>query len=62
MEWSVRYFLNNARVWEGRSDAAAGNPGAAAYAARQVTKWRQVAASCDHLFQGINPHYVRLVT
>ncbi|KAF8815690.1 hypothetical protein BYT27DRAFT_7079225 [Phlegmacium glaucopus] len=51
MEWSVRYFLYRAKVWEERCNVAALSPGAIAYAARQNARWRQVAAAAESLFK-----------
>ncbi|KAF8805730.1 hypothetical protein BYT27DRAFT_7073044, partial [Phlegmacium glaucopus] len=39
MEWSVRYFLYQAKVWEECCNVAALSPGAIAYAARQNACW-----------------------
>ncbi|KAF8816556.1 hypothetical protein BYT27DRAFT_7220649 [Phlegmacium glaucopus] len=51
MEWSVRYFLYWAKVWEECCNVAALSPGAIAYAARQNARWRQVAAAAESLFK-----------
>ncbi|KAF8799621.1 hypothetical protein BYT27DRAFT_7227787 [Phlegmacium glaucopus] len=51
MEWSVRYFLYRAKVWEERCNVAALSPGAIAYAARQNARWQQVAVAAESLFK-----------
>jgi len=61
MGWSVRYFLHHAAVWEEHGKGAALSPGAVAYAARQVARWNQMAASADHVFQVVNARYTSLV-
>ncbi|KAF8808483.1 hypothetical protein BYT27DRAFT_7096830, partial [Phlegmacium glaucopus] len=62
MEWSVRYFLYRAKVWEEHCNVVALSPGAIAYAAHQVARWRQVAAAAESLFKVRNMLYGSPVT
>lgn len=65
MEWVVRYYLYQGKVWDDRYknrsvsagasvEAAAG---AAAYAARQHVRWHNLAASADRRFKMTNPNH-----
>jgi hypothetical protein len=59
MEWTMRYFMHEAEVWEGRRRVAVHDDkaGAAAYAARKRHTWREMAAAADTKFMGINNSY-----
>ena len=59
MQWTVRYFRHQAGQWEkwGSQAEHATKPGAAAYAARKVVMWSQMAKEAEHKFVLINDMY-----
>jgi hypothetical protein len=63
MEWTVRYFLHQAREWEDRgTDAIHRNlPGAAAYGSRKVAMWQEMSQMAQSRFIAINPNHPRLI-
>jgi hypothetical protein len=64
MEWTVRYYLHQARIWETRRDMIqeGGDQGARTYAARKAAMWMEIARSADIRFKSINRSYSCLVT
>jgi hypothetical protein len=61
MEWTTRYFLHQADIWQSRflkSDVAAGPK---AYAARQAAQWTWLASDAERIFGGVNSDYKKLV-
>jgi hypothetical protein len=60
MQWTIRYFIHEAEVWEGRRSVAVhdNKMGAAAYAARKRHTWREMAAAADTKFIAINNSYI----
>jgi hypothetical protein len=63
MGWTVRYYLSQANVWSTHRVSAQshGNMGAAAYAARKVNMWRNIAEHADARFLRITPAYITLI-
>jgi hypothetical protein len=57
MKWVVRYFHHQANVWEERQRGSLFTAGAAAYAARQYSRWQNIAAAADRLFKVTNPNH-----
>jgi hypothetical protein len=64
MTWTVQYFLHQAHVWEGHGIQAEddNNSGAAAYAARKVAMWTQLATVSEKQFQSVNTLYQAVLT
>jgi hypothetical protein len=62
MQWTVRYFLKEAAIWNNRSKWNQNSPGAAAYAARQAAISFRRAAAADRMFKKVHPSHVLLVT
>jgi hypothetical protein len=60
MEWTVRYFAYNKKVWEERGEIAE-RPGPAAYAARKAAMWCDIATDADRAFSVLNMSYSRQV-
>ena len=63
MQWTVRYFLHQASIWEDRGIVSEheGHAGAAAYAHRKVAMWRNVAIAAESRFKEVNKSYTRLI-
>lgn len=59
MRWTVKYFIQKGRLWEGHGIEAdhEQNHGAAAYAARKAVMWRDLATLCEKQFHLVNPSY-----
>lgn len=57
MEWTVRYFLYQSHIWLDRKRVAEGmdDSGAAAYAARKMGMWKEMANRAAKLFLDNNP-------
>lgn len=60
MQWTVRYFLNEAKNWNKISLNSNLSPGAIAYAARQTATWLSRAAEANNAFKLANPDHVIL--
>ena len=62
MDWTVWYYLHQAKIWEDRGISAehVGDLGAMAYAARKVRMWSECAGSANKRFKLINPLYKSL--
>jgi hypothetical protein len=58
MEWTVRYFAYNKKVWEERRNIAQ-RAGPASYAARKAAMWHDVATDADRVFSVLNGSYNR---
>lgn len=61
MQWTVRYFLNEANKWKVRSHIVDLSPGAKAYAARQAATWNGHAVTADKDFGLTNRNHVTLI-
>jgi hypothetical protein len=59
MDWTVRYYLYQARVWKDRKSVAEGmgDNGAAVYAVRKEAMWKEMAFRAAVQFQSVNPLY-----
>jgi hypothetical protein len=62
MQWTVRYFLHESKIWQTRSLDPNTFDGAKAYAARQSDIWYGRAAAADKYFKFTNTRHVKLVT
>jgi hypothetical protein len=62
MQWTVRYYLNHARMWKDRAQSAqgVGDAGATAYAMRKAATWTEFAASAEDQFIVVNSSYKHL--
>jgi len=58
MKWTVNYFINLSDTWKTRAKATkqAGKHGAAAYANRQCSVWRAMAAAAEKSFNAVQPN------
>jgi hypothetical protein len=57
MVWTVRYFVYNKEVWEGRKGGE--HQGPASYAARKAAMWSSIANDADQAFSIVNKSYSR---
>lgn len=59
MGWTVNFYLHQSQIWTNRKSYADsnGNYGAAAYAARKVSTYQQIASVLDTRFNSVNPGY-----
>lgn len=62
MQWTVRYFINEARKWNKYQLLSEVSPGARAYAARQAAISARRAATSEREFKIANPNHVTLLT
>jgi hypothetical protein len=60
MQWTVRYFLYNVQLWEGRRRNSTLH-GPASYAARKAAMWHYMALNADRIFRSIDVLYKPLV-
>lgn len=58
MEWTVRYFLYNKKLWNGQKGCQGG---AGAYAARAAAMWHAMAKQAEDKFTSVNISYCRLL-
>jgi hypothetical protein len=63
MEWTVRYYLYQAKLWVDRGTEAARRnlPGAAAYASRKVALWQDMSTRAQKTFMSVNNTHPSLV-
>lgn len=61
MQWVVRHFLYQAKVWSERQTGPSVSAGAAAYASRQHARWTDIAAAADSKFKANNVNYILLL-
>ncbi len=57
MQWTVRYFLNEAEKWRVGADTNDISVGAKAYALRQEGRWRKRAFNSDNVFKRTSSDY-----
>ncbi|KAF9470577.1 hypothetical protein BDN70DRAFT_821165 [Pholiota conissans] len=59
MEWTIRFYLHHANVWQQRSDnqAEEGNAGAVSYALRKSAMWKELVPLAENQFRKANPNY-----
>ena len=64
MQWTVRYYLHQAKVWSDRGIVSEyhGNAGATAYAHRKIAMWTGMAKAADIRFKQVNRAYEGLTT
>jgi hypothetical protein len=62
MEWTVRFFLNRARLWKRRHEDPSMNVGPMAYAARQQAQYESLAKYANYRFGIANREFSSLVT
>src|SRR6201999_682048 len=58
MQWVVRYFMHQSRMWNERARVSAGagrHPGVIAYAYRHQSIWDQRTHRADQTFRDMNP-------
>ena len=64
MQWTVRYFLRQAEIWQqravGAAEAGRPGPGPVSYALRKSAAWRTMAHSAEEIFMTVNSSYTRL--
>lgn len=58
MQWTVRYFLNEAEKWMIGGNSQNITVGAKAYALRQEARWRMMALNSDNAFKKTTSDYV----
>jgi len=53
MEWTVRYYNHQSKIWKTRRTVAEdmGDDGAAVYASRKDAMWSNMASSADSQFR-----------
>ena len=63
MQWTVRYFLYQAKLWEDRGIQSehSGNQGPTAYAHRKVAMWNAMAKAAENCFKEVKRDFVSLV-
>jgi len=63
MEWTVRYYLHQAEIWEDRGIQAefARDLGSTAYAHRMIATWRGIAQAANARFRSVNQSYKAFV-
>jgi len=63
MDWTVRYYMYQSRIWKDRKCIAEGmkDMGAAVYAARKDAMWMHMAITAADQFQSVNPSYKSII-
>ena len=63
MQWTVRYYLHQAKVWESRAmySADKGDAGAKSYAIRMAAMWTDLATAANAKFMAVNQTYHTLL-
>jgi len=58
MQWTFNYFINLSDTWKTQAEGSkqAGKQGAAAYANRQCSVWRAMAAAAQKSFNAVRPN------
>ena len=60
MEWTTRYFLHKAGMWQEQlGDQTL--PGPKAYAARQSAQWGNLASDAERAFRNVNREYKKVM-
>ncbi|KAF8816593.1 hypothetical protein BYT27DRAFT_7076625 [Phlegmacium glaucopus] len=64
MGWTVRYYMYQSGIWMERRTVAvaAGDNGAAAYAARKAAMWMDISATAGAQFQEVSPLYKETIS
>lgn len=58
MQWTVRHFVSLAEKWKAGAASHVISNGAKAYALRQESRWRKMAANSDKIFKYTSIDYV----
>lgn len=60
MEWTVRFFMYMARVWQSRRDLHSSSHDKCAYAEERIAMWNKMGQSAEVAFYAANQSYVRI--
>lgn len=62
MQWTVRFFMHMARLWQTRRDLPSSTPNKRAYAEERISMWNDMGRTTDAAFFKVNPSHTRIWT
>jgi hypothetical protein len=62
MQWTVRFFMYMARLWQTRRDLPSSTRNRRAYAEERISLWNDMGRSADLTFSTVNPTHTRIWT
>ena len=60
MQWTVRFFMYMARLWQTRRDLPSSTPNKRAYAEERISMWNDMGRTADVAFSKVNPSHTRI--
>ena len=60
MQWTVRFFMHMARLWQTRRDLPSSTPNKRAYAEERISMWNDMGRTADVAFSKVNPSHTRI--